>query len=37
MERNEDLVDNLGYMLKEVGKVAEISDWRFRVGKSPNE
>ena len=35
MERNEDLVDNLGYMLKEVGKVAEISDWRFRVGKSP--
>ena len=35
VERNEDLVDNLGYMLKEVGKVAEINDWRFRIGKSP--
>jgi len=34
IERNQDITDNLAYMLKEVGKVAEINDWRFRLGKS---
>ena len=34
IERNVDIQDNIGYMLKEVGKIAEVNEWRFRVGKS---
>ena len=34
VERNVDIKDNIGYMLKEVGKVAEVNNWRFRIGKS---
>ena len=34
VERNVDIKDNIGFMLKEVGKVAEVNNWRFRIGKS---
>ena len=34
VERNVDIKDNIGYMLKEVGKIAEVNNWRFRIGKS---
>jgi hypothetical protein len=34
VERNVDIKDNIGFMLKEVGKVAEVQNWRFRIGKS---
>ncbi len=34
IERNVDIKDNIGYMLKEVGKIAEVNEWRFRIGKS---
>jgi len=34
MERNVDIRDNLGYMLKEVSKVAELDDWKMRYSKS---
>ncbi len=34
IERNVDIKDNIGFMLKEVGKVAEVHNWRFRIGKS---
>ena len=33
MERDNDIRDNLGFMLKEVSKVAEIDAWKFRQGK----
>ena len=34
MERNADLRDNVGYMLKEVSKVAELDEWKMRYSKS---
>jgi len=34
MERNVDIRDNLGYMLKEVSKVADLEDWKMRYSKS---
>jgi hypothetical protein len=34
MERNADIRDNVGYMLKEVSKVAELEEWKMRYSKS---
>lgn len=34
MERNADIRDNVGYMLKEVSKVAELDEWKMRYNKS---
>ena len=34
MERNADIRDNVGYMLREVSKVAELDEWKMRYNKS---
>jgi len=34
-ERDESIRENIGYMLSEVSKVAEIEKWKFRYSKSP--
>jgi len=34
VERNTDIRDNVGYMLKEVSKIAELDNWKMRYSKS---
>lgn len=34
VERDDDLRDNVGFMLKEVSKVADLDEWKIRYGKS---